>query len=38
MARDFGKLITPDGAAGADAGSGAPGKYNWKDHWGKTGV
>jgi hypothetical protein len=38
MARDFGKLLTPDGATGADAGSGKPKEYNWKENWGKTGV
>jgi hypothetical protein len=38
MARDFGKLLTPDGATGADAGSGASKDYNWKDHWGKASV
>lgn len=34
MCRDFGKLITPDKATGADAsGAGASGgPYNWRDH------
>jgi hypothetical protein len=34
MCRDFGKLITPDGAAGAEAaGAGNPGgTYDWRDH------